>query len=99
MLQTELVTGRAAVLGHGGFFAAGEEADIEVLALLAEGEDEALCIAHLETGVEQQFFFLVPGGEQQATGGAVPEGDGEDAAQAQAGLVAVFGADDEALAV
>jgi hypothetical protein len=69
------------------------------LAQLADGEDKTLGISHLESGVEQKFFLPLSDVEHYAACRDLPEGNSSSAADAKAGLVAVFGVDDDALAV
>lgn len=66
--ETVLVADRAAVLAQLGFVITAEEGEFEVLAQLAESEQEALVGVELVTGVEEQFFFVSAGGQQQTKG-------------------------------
>lgn len=98
-IQPELVADRAAGLDHFGFLETGDEADVEVLAQLADGENKALGVSHLETGVEQELFLPLPDVEDYAACRNLPKGNSRSAADAEAGLFAIFGVDCDALAV
>jgi len=98
-LQAKLVADGTAGLGHFGLLETGNETDVEVLAQLADGEDKTLGVSHLETGVEQELFLPLPDVKDYAACRDLPKGDSRSAADAEAGLLAVFGVDDDALAV
>jgi hypothetical protein len=54
---------------------------------------------YLKADVEQQFLFLISASQEQSASGGVAERKGQRAAEAKAGLLAVFGVNDEIFAV
>lgn len=96
--EAVLVAEGAAVLGEFGFVVAAEESKFEVLAQLPEGEQEAVAAVDLVAGVEEQFFLVGPGGEQQAEGGVLADMRGEPGVEGESGEVAIFGGEAEFLA-